>query len=87
MISRMVCKNGVTLSLFCTSPDLRYLFSKSEFQLPHSPNTVRSIVTNFANTVQSDFIIEFEYLKNQVKRFSLSFDEWTNKKKNTLIWA
>lgn len=85
MISRMVCKNGVPLSLFCTSPDLRYLFSKSGFQLPHSPNTVRSIVTNFANTVQSDFIIELEYLKNQGKRFSLSFDEWTSQKNHRYL--
>lgn len=85
IISRMVCKNGVPLSLFCTSQDLRYLFSKSGFQLPNSPNTIRSIVTNFANTVKSDLIIRFEYLKKQGKRFSLSFDEWTSQKNHRYL--
>ncbi|KAJ8703695.1 hypothetical protein PYW08_002152 [Mythimna loreyi] len=85
MVSRMVCKDGVPLSLFCTSADLRYLFSKSGFKLPNSPNTIRSIVLNFANTVKADLIIEFEYLKKQGKRFSLSFDEWTSQKNHRYL--
>lgn len=85
MISRMVCKNGVPFSLFCTSPDLRYLFSKSGFQLPNSPNTIRSIVANFANTVKDDLIIEFKSLKKQGKRFSLTFDEWTSEKNHRYL--
>lgn len=85
MISRMVCKNGMPFNLFCTSPDLRYLFRKSGFQLPNSPNTIRSIVTNFANTVKADLIIEFEYLRKQGKRFSLSFDEWTSQKNHRYL--
>ncbi|GBM50651.1 hypothetical protein AVEN_86340-1 [Araneus ventricosus] len=68
------------ISLFCSSSDLRYIFSKSGFQLSNSPNTIRSIVTNFANTVKADLIIEFEYLKEHEERFTLSFDEWTSQK-------
>ncbi|GBM19068.1 hypothetical protein AVEN_236897-1 [Araneus ventricosus] len=67
MVSRMVCKDGVALSLFCSSSDLRYLFSKSGFQLPNSPNTIRSIDTNFANIFKADLINEFEYLKKRGK--------------------
>ncbi|GBN98829.1 hypothetical protein AVEN_265140-1 [Araneus ventricosus] len=85
MVSRMVCEDGVAISLFCSSSDLRYLFSKSGFQLPNSPNTIRSIVTNFANTVKADLIIEFEYLKKQGKRFALSLDEWTSQKNHRYL--
>ncbi|GBM62243.1 hypothetical protein AVEN_44039-1 [Araneus ventricosus] len=57
VVSRMVCKDNVAISLFCSSSELRYVFSTSGFQLPNSPNTRRSIVTNFANTVKADLII------------------------------
>ncbi|GBN32255.1 hypothetical protein AVEN_159821-1 [Araneus ventricosus] len=81
----MVSKDGVALSLFCSSSELRYLFSKSGFQLPNSPNTIRSIVKNFANTVKADLIIEFEYIKKQGKIFALSFDEWTSQKNHRYL--
>ncbi|GBN85180.1 hypothetical protein AVEN_93740-1 [Araneus ventricosus] len=81
----MVCKDGAAHSLFCSSSDLRYLSSKSGFQLPNSPNTIRSILTNFANTVKADLIIEFEYLKKQGKRFALSCDEWTSQKNHRYL--
>lgn len=63
MVSRMVCKDGMALSLFCSSLDLRYLFLKNGFQLPNSPNTIRSMATNYANTVKADLKVEFESLK------------------------
>ncbi|GBM86700.1 hypothetical protein AVEN_222224-1 [Araneus ventricosus] len=85
MVSRMVCKDGMALSLFCSSSELRYLFSKSGFHLPNSPNTIRSIVTNFENTVKDDLIIEFEYLKKQGKIFALTFDEWTPQKNHRYL--
>ncbi|XP_060801934.1 uncharacterized protein LOC132903887 [Amyelois transitella] len=84
-ISRMVCKDGFTLSSFCTSSDLRDLFSKSGNKLPNSPNTIRSIVTNFSNTVKADMIIEFERLKKGKQRFSLTFDEWTSQKNHRYL--
>ncbi|CAG9820962.1 unnamed protein product [Phaedon cochleariae] len=85
MISRMVCKDGFTLSSFCTSTDLRNLFHKSGHKLPNSPNTIRSIVTNFYNTVKADMIIEFERLKKRKQRFSLTFDEWTSQKNHRYL--
>ncbi|CAH0403229.1 unnamed protein product [Chilo suppressalis] len=85
MVTRMVCRDGLTLSSFCSSSDLRRLFSKSGFQLPNSPNTIRSIITDFANAVEADLIIEFANLKKQGQRFSLSFDEWTSQKNHRYI--
>jgi hypothetical protein len=85
MVSRMVCKDGFSLNLFCTSSDLRSLFAKSGFQLPTSPNTIRSMVTNFANTIEADFTIKFANLKEKKQRFSLSFDEWTSQKNHRYI--
>lgn len=85
MVSRMVCKDGYTFSSFCTSSDMRYLFSKCGYPLPNSPNTIRSIVSNFANTVKADMIIEFEYLKKQGQKFALTFDEWTSQKNHRYL--
>lgn len=85
IVSRMVSKDGLALSTFCTSADLRNLFKKSGFQLPQSPNTIRTMINNFANTVEADMIIEFEYLKKQSQKFSLTFDEWTSQKNHRYL--
>ncbi|KAJ2948892.1 hypothetical protein O0L34_g5823 [Tuta absoluta] len=85
MVSRMVCKDGFPLSSFCTSADLRDLFSKSGHKLPNSPNTIRSMVTRFCNTVKADMIIEFGRLKKEKQRFSLTFDEWTSQKNHRYL--
>lgn len=85
MVSRMICKDGLALSTFCTSTDLRNLFRKSGFQLPQSPNTIRTMINNFANTVQADMIIEFEFMKKQNQKFSLTFDEWTSQKNHRYL--
>lgn len=53
MVSRMVSRGGYSLKSFCVDPDMRFLFSNSGFQLPKSPNTIRSIVTTFENTVKA----------------------------------
>lgn len=74
----MVCKDGFSLSSFCTSPDLRRLFAKSGFQLPTSPYTIRAIIYRYAKNARADFIKEFTDLKQKGQTFSLSFDEWTS---------
>lgn len=83
IISRMVCKDGFTLSSFCTSSDSKDLFSKSGHKLPNSP--IRSFVTNFCNTVKADMIKQFEHLKKGKQRFSLIFDEWTSQKNHRYL--
>lgn len=78
MVSRMVSRGGYSLNSFCADPDMRFLFSNAGFQLPKSPNTIRSIVMNFENTVKADMVIEFDNLKSSGQKFSISFDEWTS---------
>ncbi|XP_023218024.1 uncharacterized protein LOC111620341 [Centruroides sculpturatus] len=85
MVTRMVCKDGFTLSSFCTSSDLRCLFARNGFQLPTSPNTIRSMITNYAKTIEADLIKKFANLKEKGQRFSLSFDEWTSQKNHRYI--
>jgi len=80
MISRMVAKDGLTFNCFCTSEDLRHLFSKCGFYLPTSPNTIRSIVENYSDFVKTEIIKELQSLINRGQRLSLTFDEWTSQK-------
>lgn len=80
MISRMIAKDGFTFNTFCKSIDLRNLFLKSGFKLPTSPNTIRSIVITFANSIKANIINRFTNLQEQNQKFSLTFDEWTSRK-------
>lgn len=80
MISRMISRDGFTFRSFCTSTDLRYLFSRSGFKLPNSPNTIRTIVLKFSDSVKGNMINEFNNLKKQNQKLSLTFDEWTSQK-------
>lgn len=77
MVSRNVSRGGYSLNSFCADSDMRILFANVGFQLPKSPNTIRSIVTTFENTVKTDMLIELDHLKSSGQRFSISFDEFT----------
>lgn len=85
MVSRMVSRGGYSLNSFCADPDMRFLFANSGFQLPKSPNTIRSIVTTFENTVKADMVIEFDLLKNSGQKFTISFDEWTSQRNHRYL--
>lgn len=80
IISRMVAKDGLTFNCFCTSEDLRHLFSKCGFYFPTSPNTIRSIVENYSDFVKTKVIKVLQSLINRGQRLSLTFDEWTSQK-------
>ena len=62
-ISHTVAKDGFTFNSFCTSSDLRYLFSKSGFRHLISPNTIRSMVVKFLDSVKADIMKKFTSLK------------------------
>lgn len=79
-VSRMVAKDGLTFSVFTTSPDLRDLFHKSGFDLPKSANTVRNVVVTYSKSVKSRMIIEIQKSGDENVKHSLTFDEWTSKK-------
>lgn len=62
----MIAKDGFTFNAFCKSVDLRNLFLKSGFRLPTSPNTIRSIVITFSDSIKAD-MINLENFKNKIK--------------------
>jgi len=76
----MIAKDGFTFNTFCKSVDLRNLFLKSGFRLPTSPNTIRSIVITFSDSIKAEMINKFRKLQEQNQKFSLTFDEWTSRK-------
>lgn len=80
IISRMTAKDGFSFNSFCKSLDLRNLFMKSGHKLPSSPNTIRSIVITFSDSVKANMINEIKKLQVQNQKFSLTFDEWTSRK-------
>ena len=70
IISRMIAKDGFTFNAFCKSIDLRNLFLKSGFRLPSSPNTIRSIVLTFSDSIKTDMINKFRKLQeHKIKSF------------------
>jgi len=67
----MIAKDGFTFNTFCKSVDLRNLFLKSGFRLPTSPNTIRSIVITFSDSIKAEMINKFRKLQEQNQKFSL----------------
>lgn len=45
-MSRMISKDGLPFRMFCTSKDLRDLFSAAGHKLPTSPNSIKVMVKN-----------------------------------------
>lgn len=79
IISRMTAKDGVPMSLFCTSIDMRKLLAAKGFQdIPRSPNTIRRTILNYAENIRDKIIFEMTCYKKNGGKFSLTLDEWTS---------
>ncbi|GBP14232.1 hypothetical protein EVAR_7656_1 [Eumeta japonica] len=77
-VARMTAKDGLPLSVFATSEDLRELFKAKGFLLPRSSTTIRMMVMNYGMTLRMKVVNELSQLKETGHRFSLTFDEWTS---------
>ncbi|GBP12683.1 hypothetical protein EVAR_10327_1 [Eumeta japonica] len=77
-VARMTAKDGLPLSVFVTSEDLRELFKAKGFLLPRSSTTIRMMVMNYGMTLRMKVVNELSQLKETGHRFSLTFDEWTS---------
>ena len=77
-VTRMAASDGIALSKFCTSEDLRYVFKKSGYDLPKSPSTITKIVLKLHDNTKNALIRLLKEMKSQNKRFTMTFDEWTS---------
>ena len=79
-LARMTALDGLPFSVFCTSTDLRMALASVGFtdKLPQSPNTIRKIVLEYAQSTRSQQIVEIGQLQKNGERFSIVFDEWTS---------
>ncbi|CAG5019360.1 unnamed protein product [Parnassius apollo] len=77
-VTRMAASDGIPLSKFCTSEDLRHVFKKSGYDLPKSPTTITSIVLELYDNTKNALIRLLKEVKSQNKRFTMTFDEWTS---------
>lgn len=77
-VSRMVSKDGLPFSVFCTSSDLRDLFRAGGYKLPTCPNSIKFMVMNYGTTLKLKVLQDLSKLKDKSHRFTLTFDEWTS---------
>lgn len=77
-VTRMAAIDGIPLSKFCTSKDLRYVFKKAGYELPKSPSTITKLVHE--QTVATKNIIKnkLKEIESKNKRFAITLDEWTS---------
>lgn len=80
-VTRMAASDGNPLSKFCSSKDLRYVFKKFGYDLPKSPSTITKRVLELYDNTKNALIRLLKKIKSQNKRFSMTFDEWTQNKR------
>jgi hypothetical protein len=79
VLARMVSKDGLPLSVFTTSTDLRDLvIAKGYTELPRSPTSIKTLVAEYSKTIRENQLIEIDDLKRSGYKFSLTFDDWTS---------
>ncbi|KAJ8723584.1 hypothetical protein PYW08_003496 [Mythimna loreyi] len=77
-VTRMAALDGITLSTFCTSEDLRYLFKNSGYDMPKSSTTITKIILDQSGNTKNKLKNQLKIMKSENKRFSITFDEWTS---------
>lgn len=79
VISRMVVKDGLPFSKFCTSEDIRrLLFTAGYKDLPKSPNSIKKIVLQYGNEIYANVLNEILKSQRENQYFSITCDEWTS---------
>lgn len=75
----MASLDGIPFKLFCTSEDIRKGLTARGFRnIPKSSNTIRKCVLRYAEKIRNETIIQFDKLKSDGCKFSVSYDEWTS---------
>lgn len=78
--ARMVAKDGMPFTIFCTSMDLRNLLIAKGYNVPKSSNTIRDIIMKYAENINQSIVNEISQRIHQGETLSLTFDEWTSLK-------
>lgn len=80
IVSRLVALDGLPISKFCTSEDLRKLFKKCGHNLPNSPSTITNIILNQKEVMKNNLNKKIREMKDNNKKFSVTLDEYTSLK-------
>lgn len=79
VIARMASLDGISFNLFCTSEDIRKgLIARGFKNIPTSPNTIRKYVLSYAEKIRKATTTQFDKLKSEGNKFSVTSDEWTS---------
>jgi 2-keto-3-deoxy-galactonokinase len=72
-LSRMTSRDGLPFTIFCSSVDMRQgLIARGFSNVPKSPNTVRTIVMQYSQTVRQVVVNEMMRDMADGKKFSLT---------------
>lgn len=77
VISRMVAKDMLPFSTFCTSEDLRNML-QSKGHIPICPKAMKKMVMEFAETLRIQSIEKMQSCKNKSGKISITLDEWSS---------
>ena len=81
-LSRLTARDCLPFSVFCTSPDMRNLLQAKGFtNVPKNRNKIRELVLNYAKDIRRGLRSEIQKRKEEGRKFSLTFDEWTSARK------
>lgn len=75
----MAALDGIPFHVFCSSEDIRLgIVARGFSDIPKSSNTFRAKIIQYDKVIREEMTKEFELLKKNGERFSLSFDEWSS---------
>ena len=80
VVSRLIAVDGLPLSVFVTSSDLRALLSAKGFTVPRSKSTIKAIVSNYAANLKKMVTKEIQEKRKDGYALSLTLDEYTSVK-------
>lgn len=74
----MIALDGISMSSFASSSDLRSLMAKAGHTIPKSANDIRNMVMDYANDIREMYSKEMQDALANGELLSLTMDEWTS---------
>jgi len=76
----MTADDGLPFNIFITSTELWKSLLVHGFDVLKSSVTMRDMVMKYGYSIRQKYKMGFQKLKDESKRFTLNFDEWTSNK-------